>query len=51
MRVANYVARYEREYLREHLDWLAQPLERFLETGKLRKCAWWALAIEFGLLC
>jgi len=34
--VANYVARYERKYLREHIDWLAQQFERYLETGKIR---------------
>jgi Ser/Thr protein kinase RdoA (MazF antagonist) len=35
--VANYVARYQRQYLREHIDWTAGYLERFLETGELRK--------------
>ena len=35
--VANYVARYQRQYLREHVDWTAMFLERFLEAGPLRK--------------
>jgi hypothetical protein len=35
--VANYVARFERDYLRPHLDRVAPQLERFLETGVLRK--------------
>jgi Ser/Thr protein kinase RdoA (MazF antagonist) len=35
--VANYVARYQRQYLREHVDWTAKMVEGFLETGKLRK--------------
>jgi Ser/Thr protein kinase RdoA (MazF antagonist) len=35
--VANYVARYQRRYLREHVDRTARMLERFLEMGRLRK--------------
>jgi Ser/Thr protein kinase RdoA (MazF antagonist) len=35
--VANYVARYERQYLGEHIDWLAGEFERFLTTGTIRK--------------
>jgi len=35
--VANYVARFEREYLREHIGWLTPQFERFLETGVVRK--------------
>jgi Ser/Thr protein kinase RdoA (MazF antagonist) len=35
--VANYVARYQRAYLREHLDWTAGLVEGFLNTGMLRK--------------
>jgi len=35
--VANYVARYQRRYLREHVDWTAAFLEDFMETGRLRK--------------
>jgi len=35
--VANYVARYQRQYLREHVDWTAGFLERFLDAGMLRK--------------
>jgi Ser/Thr protein kinase RdoA (MazF antagonist) len=35
--VGNYVARFQGQYLREHLEHLAPVLERFLETGKLRK--------------
>jgi Ser/Thr protein kinase RdoA (MazF antagonist) len=35
--VANYVARYERKYLKEHLDWLAKHFERYLEIGMIRK--------------
>jgi Ser/Thr protein kinase RdoA (MazF antagonist) len=35
--VANYVARFERQYLQAHIDWTAQLLERFLETGQVRK--------------
>lgn len=34
--VANYVARFERPYLREHLEWTAPVLDRFLHTGRLR---------------
>jgi hypothetical protein len=29
--VTHYVARYQRKYLREHIDWLAPKLESFLE--------------------
>lgn len=35
--VANYVARFEDQYLREHVDWLAGQFERFLDSGFLRK--------------
>jgi Ser/Thr protein kinase RdoA (MazF antagonist) len=35
--VANYVARYQRRHLRQHVDWTAKLFERYLETGKLRK--------------
>jgi len=35
--VANYVARYQRRYLREHVDWTAKMVEGYLETGRLRK--------------
>ena len=35
--VANYVARYQRQHLAEHLEWVAGLLKLFLETGKLRK--------------
>ena len=35
--VANYVARFQRQYLQEHLDRLAPQLECFLETGLVRK--------------
>lgn len=35
--VTNYVARFERQYLRPHIEWLAPQFESFLETGVLRK--------------
>jgi Ser/Thr protein kinase RdoA (MazF antagonist) len=35
--VANYVARFQREHLKEHLEWLARQFERFLESGEIRK--------------
>lgn len=35
--VANYVARYESQYLREHIEWLAPQFKRFLETGTIQK--------------
>ena len=35
--VANYVARYQRKYLQEHLEWTARLLEPYLETGALRR--------------
>jgi len=35
--VANYVARFERDYLRPHLERVAPQLARFLETWRLRK--------------
>ena len=35
--VANYVARYQREYLRRHVDWTARLFAGYLDTGKLRK--------------
>jgi hypothetical protein len=35
--VANYVARYHRQHLRKHVDWTAQMVEGYLDTGKLRK--------------
>jgi Ser/Thr protein kinase RdoA (MazF antagonist) len=35
--VANYVARFERNYLTEHVEWLAEQFGRFLATGVIRK--------------
>ena len=35
--MANWVARFQRQYLADHLARLAPTLERFLATGKLRK--------------
>ncbi len=35
--VSNYVARFERPYLAEHIAWVSEMLERFLESGNLRK--------------
>jgi hypothetical protein len=35
--VANYVARYQRPYLNEHVAWTARMFEPFLDTGALRK--------------
>ncbi|MFN2156927.1 MAG: phosphotransferase enzyme family protein [Anaerolineae bacterium] len=35
--VANYVARYQRVHLREHIKWTAQLFAGYLETGRLRK--------------
>ena len=35
--VANYVARCEREFLREFINWLAPVFSRYLETGLIRK--------------
>jgi Ser/Thr protein kinase RdoA (MazF antagonist) len=35
--VANYVARFESQYLNKHITWLAPQLERYLETGLVRK--------------
>ena len=35
--VANYVARFERKHLREHIQRLAGEFERFLATGSIRK--------------
>ena len=35
--VANYVARFEREHLPTHIEWLAGEFERFLETGRILK--------------
>jgi Ser/Thr protein kinase RdoA (MazF antagonist) len=35
--VANYVARYQRKHLREHVDWTARMFEGYLDTGRLRK--------------
>ena len=35
--VANYVARFEREFLREFIDWIAPLFNRYLETGLIRK--------------
>ncbi len=37
--VANYVARYEREYLGGFVERLAKIFAKFLETGKIRKLA------------
>ena len=34
---ANYVARYQRQHLRQHVEWTARMVEGFLETGRLRK--------------
>jgi Ser/Thr protein kinase RdoA (MazF antagonist) len=35
--VANYVARYQRPYLRQHVDWTARLFAGYLDTGELRK--------------
>ncbi len=35
--VANYVARYQRPYLRQHVDWTTRLFAGYLDTGKLRK--------------
>ena len=35
--VANYVARTQRKYLREHVDWLARQFKRYLDSGLIRK--------------
>jgi len=35
--VANYVARYERTHLRDHIDWTARLFAGYLESGRLRK--------------
>ncbi len=35
--VANYVARFERKYLQEHIVWLAQEFRKFLDRGIIRK--------------
>lgn len=35
--VANYVARFERKYLRAHIDWLRLQFKKYLETGLIRK--------------
>ena len=35
--VANYVARFEQEYLKEHIARLVQIFARFLETGLIRR--------------
>jgi Ser/Thr protein kinase RdoA (MazF antagonist) len=35
--VANYVARYQRKFLREFLEWLAPVFDRYLENGLIRK--------------
>lgn len=35
--VANWVARFERQYLKEHIEQVSPVLERFLETGRVRK--------------
>jgi len=37
--VANYVARFESQHLKQHITWLTQQLEKFLETGRIRKLA------------
>ncbi len=35
--VANYVARYQSNYLPDHVAWLARLFERYLESGYLRR--------------
>lgn len=35
--VANYIAQFERDHLKEFIDGLAPLFERFLETGLIRK--------------
>jgi Ser/Thr protein kinase RdoA (MazF antagonist) len=35
--VANYMARSHSQYLNQHITWLTPQLERFLETGLIRK--------------
>ena len=35
--IANYVARFESQYLKQHITRLTQQLERFQEIGQLRK--------------
>jgi Ser/Thr protein kinase RdoA (MazF antagonist) len=35
--VANYVARFQREYLPEHIEGLSGYFARFLDTGRIRK--------------
>ena len=35
--VANWVARFQKQYLKEHIERVAPVLERFLETGLVRK--------------
>jgi Ser/Thr protein kinase RdoA (MazF antagonist) len=37
--IANYVARYQREHLAGYLDGVTVFLQRFLDTGRLRKAA------------
>ena len=34
--VANYVARFERQYLSEHIEWVTPIFEQYLKTGLLR---------------
>lgn len=34
--VCNYVARFERQYLPGHIEWVSPMFERFLETGLVR---------------
>jgi Ser/Thr protein kinase RdoA (MazF antagonist) len=35
--VANYVARFQTQYLNQHSSWLVPQLEKYLETGRIRK--------------
>ena len=35
--VGNYMARFEPQYLNKHITWLTPQLERYLETGLIRK--------------
>jgi Ser/Thr protein kinase RdoA (MazF antagonist) len=35
--VANYVARYQRSYLCQHVDWTVRLFAGYLDTGRLRK--------------
>jgi len=35
--VANWVARYQNQYIVDHINWLVKMFEEYLATGKLRK--------------